>query len=189
MDHLDRYHKANPLKEGMSKEELRSKVPPVVSDRLFHLMLGELTRKDAAIVEGDLVRRKDHAVTLGGDQMDVREKILTAYEDGGFTPPYFKEVVASLGMSPGQAKDVLSLLVGEKLISKVKEDLYYSATAMTEIEKRLVAFLEENDEISMPQFKALTGTSRKYSVPLMEYFDSNQLTLRIGDVRRLRKKQ
>jgi len=187
LDHLGRYHEANPLKGGMSKEELKSKVPPVVSDRLFHMMLGELTRKDAIVVEGDQVRRKDHTVTLGIDQADIREKILSAYEKGGFTPPYFKEVSASVGMAPSQAKDVLSLLVKEKRLVKVKEELYFSASAMTEIEKRLVAFLKQNGEISMPQFKELTGTSRKYSVPLMEYFDASQLTLRIGDVRRLRK--
>ncbi len=142
MDHLDRYHKANPLKGGMSKEELKSKVPPVVSDRLFHLMLGELTRKDAVVAEGDLVRRKDHTVTLGGDQADVREKILEAYKTGGFTPPYFKEVAASMGMPPAQAKDVLSLLVKENQIAKIKEDLYFSSAVMTEIEKRLVDFLK-----------------------------------------------
>jgi selenocysteine-specific elongation factor len=187
LDHLDRYHQANPLKDGMPKEELKSKVPPVVSDRLFHLMLGELTRKDAVVVKGDLVRHRDHTVTLGIDQADIREKILAAYEKGGFTPPYFKEVAASLEMPPAQAKDVLSLLIGEKKVVKVKEDLCFSADAMADIESKLVAFLKQNGEISMPQFKELTGTSRKYSVPLMEYFDSNNLTLRIGDVRRLRK--
>jgi selenocysteine-specific elongation factor len=188
LDHLQRYHQANPLKDGMPKEELKSKVPPVVSDRLFHLMLGELTRKDAVVVEGDLVRRRDHTVTLGIDEADVREKILSAYENGGFTPPYFKEIAASLEMTPDQAKDVLSLLIGEKKVVKVKEDLCFSAAAITAIKTKLVDFLKRNDEISMPQFKELTGTSRKYSVPLMEFFDSSNLTLRIGDIRRLRKK-
>lgn len=187
MDHLDRYHQANPLKGGMPKEELKSKVPPVVSDKLFHLMLGELARKDAVVAEGDQVRRKDHTVTLGGDQADVRKKILDAYQNGGFTPPYFKEVAASLAMPPAKAKDVLSLLVNEKQLVKVKEELYFSTAAMKEIEKKLVDFLKQNGEISMPQFKEITGTSRKYSVPLMEYFDASQLTLRIGDVRQLRK--
>jgi selenocysteine-specific elongation factor len=187
LDHLDRYHRKNPLKDGMSKEELKSKVPPVVSDRLFHLMLGELTRKDAVVVEGDLVRHCDHTVTLGVDQADIREKILAAYENGGFTPPYFKEIAASLKMTPDQAKDVLLLLIGEKKVVKVKEDLCFSAGAIADIETKLVDFLKQNGEISMPQFKELTGTSRKYSVPLMEFFDSNNLTLRIGDLRRLRK--
>jgi len=90
-------------------------------------------------------------------------------------------------MTAAQGKDVLSLLLNEKKVVKVKEELYFSAGAMSDIESRLVAFLKENGEIAMPQFKELTGTSRKYSVPLMEYFDSSQLTLRIGDIRRLRK--
>jgi selenocysteine-specific elongation factor len=188
MDHLDRYHKANPLKEGMPKEELKSKVPPVVSDRLFHLMLNELTRKESVQVDGDQVRRTGHTVTLEIDQADAREKILSAYDAGGFTPPYFKDVASSLGMPPARAKEVLSLLVKEKQLVKVKEELYYSTAIMKDIEAKLVDFLKQNSEISMPQFKDLIGTSRKYSVPLMEYFDSNNVTLRVGDARRLRKK-
>ncbi len=187
MDHLDQYHRANPLKEGMPKEELKSKVPPVVNDKLFHLMLNQLAQKNLVIVAGDQVRSKNHEVTLGIDQADAREKILDTYENGGLTPPYFKDVAASLGMTTAQGKDVLSLLLNEKKVVKVKEELYFSAGAMSDIESRLVAFLKKNGEIAMPQFKELTGTSRKYSVPLMEYFDSSQLTLRIGDIRRLRK--
>ncbi len=187
LDHLDRYHQANPLKAGMPKEELKSKVPPVVSDKLFHLMLNEIIRKGIIIVDGDQVRRKDHTVRLEIDQADAREKILETYETGGFSPPYFKDVAASLKMPPARAKEVLSLLLKEKQVVKVKEELYFSATAIAEIETKLVDFLKKNGEISMPEFKDLTGTSRKYSVPLMEYFDAGQVTLRIGDVRRLRK--
>ena len=187
LNYLDRYHQANPLKPGMPREELKSKVPQVVSDKLYHLMLNELLRTEAVVLDGDLVRKRDHSVRLGTDQTDVKKKILEAYHTGGNAPPYFKDVAKSLGMAPAQAKDVLSLLVGEKEVVKVKEDLYFSAAAVTEIENKLIDFLERNGDISMPQFKELTGTSRKYSVPLMEYFDARNLTLRIGDVRRLRK--
>ncbi len=187
LDHLERYHKANPLKEGMPREELKSKVPPVVSDRLYHLMLNELVKKEALVLEGDLVRGKGHSVQLGTDQTDAREKILSAYRKGGFSPPYFKDIAKSMGMEPARIKDVLMHLVNEKEVVKVKEELYFSSAAMLDIEKRLVDFLKKNGEIAMPQFKELTGTSRKYSVPLMEYFDTKHLTIRIGDVRRLRK--
>jgi selenocysteine-specific elongation factor len=187
LEHLGHYHQANPLKAGMPREELKSKVPPVVSDKLYHLMLNELVRKAAVVLEGDLVRGKEHSVQLGTDQTDTREKILSAYRKGGLEPPYFKDVANSMGMEPARIKDVLMHLVNEKEVVKVKEELYFSAAAMADIEKKLVDFLKKNGEIAMPQFKELTGASRKFSVPLMEYFDSRNLTLRIGDVRRLRK--
>ena len=185
--YLARYHRANPLREGMPREELKSKVPPVVGDKFYHLMLGELVREEAVAVDGDLVRQQGHAVHLGMDQADCRAKILAAYEAGGFAPPYFKDVAGAVGTPSARAKEVMALLVNEKQVVKVKEDLYFSAAAMAEIENRLVAFLAREGEISMPQFKELTGMSRKYSVPLMEYFDSKNLTLRVGDLRRLRR--
>ena len=70
---------------------------------------------------------------------------------------------------------------------KVKEDLYFHSEAIEDLRNRLVAFLMENQEITTPQFKEMTGASRKYVIPLIEYFDAKNVTLRIGDSRRLRK--
>lgn len=186
--HLKHYHGANPLKTGMSKEELKSKVPPMVSDKLYHLMLNGLIRGKKVIVEGETIRDADHKVTLGIDQADAKKKILAAYEKNGLTPPYFKDVASEINMNLAGAKDVLLLLIEEGKLLKAKEDLYFSSQAMSALKEKLIDFLVNNEEISMSQFKELTGTSRKYSVPLLEYFDSQNVTLRIGDVRKLRKK-
>lgn len=186
--HLKHYHKINPLKTGMSKEELKSKVPPMVSDKLYHLMLNDLIRSNRVILEGEYIRDADHRVKLGLDQAKAKEKILSAYEQNGLMPPYFKDVAAGLNMDLADAKDVLSLLVKEGKLAKAKEDLYFSSQAISTLEEKLIAFLVQNQEISMTQFKDLTSTSRKYSVPLLEYFDSRNITLRVGDVRKLRKK-
>ena len=148
LEHLGRYHQANPLKTGMPREELKSKVPPVVSDKLYHLMLNELVRKAAVVLEGDLVRGKEHSVQLGTDQTDTREKILSAYRKGGLEPPYFKDIADSMGMEPARIKDVLLHLVTEKEVVKVKEDLYFSSAAVADIEKKLIDFLKKNGEIA-----------------------------------------
>jgi selenocysteine-specific elongation factor len=71
---------------------------------------------------------------------------------------------------------------------KIKEDLYFHRRAVEELEKRLIDFLKKNGEITTPQFKEMTGTSRKYTIPLIEYFDLSQITVRVGDSRVLRKK-
>jgi selenocysteine-specific elongation factor len=188
IEQLEGYHKSNPLKTGMPKEELKSKCPATVGDKLFYLMLQQLIKDQTVVLDEDSIRLASHKVRLGGSQTELKQKILAAYQESGLTPPYFKDIAGSLGMDPGEAKDVLILLVGEEKLTKVREDLYFCSRAMAEIREKLVAFLEKNEEISMSQFKELSGVSRKYSVPLMEYFDSNHLTLRIGDIRKLRKR-
>ena len=73
-----------------------------------------------------------------------------------------------------------------EMIVKVKEDLYFNADAVKDLQKRLVDFIKTHGEISTPQFKEMTGVSRKYLIPLIEYFDAQNVTIRIGDIRKLR---
>jgi selenocysteine-specific elongation factor len=187
-EQLDAYHRANPLKAGMPKEELRSKCPTGVGDKLFHLILQLLIKDEQVVTEEEWIRLASHRVRLAVNQAEIKEKMLAAYRDSGLTPPYFKDLTATLGMTPGEAKDVLMLLVGEQALVKIREELYFHAQAIAALQEKLVRFLEASEEISMPQFKELSGVSRKYAVPLMEFFDSRHVTLRIGDIRKLRRR-
>ena len=184
---LAAYHQRHPLKAGMPKEELKSKVPEAAGGKLFTLVLGQMAEEKAVAQEGDLVRLGAHKISLGADQADVRDKILDLYRKHGLTPPYFKEVGGLLDIGAGAAKDVLLLLVDEGRMVKVKEDLYFHSDAIEDLKRRLVDFLKQHQEITTPQFKEMTGASRKYVIPLLEYFDAKNVTLRIGDSRRLRK--
>ena len=184
--YLESYHKANPLKDGMSKEELKSKFPPVLNPKAFHMLLEIMTGKDAIAVEEDTVRLASHTVSLAVDEAELREQIADAYEKGGLTPPYFKEVAAGLPVDASKARDILMHMVSEKTIVKVKEDLFFDSRALEGLKQRLVEFLRANKEITTPQFKEMTGASRKYVIPLLEFFDSNKVTLRVGDSRQLR---
>ncbi|OQX02447.1 MAG: selenocysteine-specific translation elongation factor [Desulfobacteraceae bacterium IS3] len=187
-EYLDAYHKANPLKPGMSREELRSKFPSEMSTKLFTLILNQLIKDKEIVLEEDTVRLAAYTVSLQADQADVREKILDAYIKGGLTPPYFKELDKTLGIDSAQAYDVLMLLTDEGKIIKVKEDLYFHADAVNNLKEKTVAFLTANEDMSAPQFKDIAGVSRKFLIPLLEYFDSKHLTIRVGDIRKLRKK-
>ncbi|GAB6097935.1 selenocysteine-specific translation elongation factor [Desulfatiferula olefinivorans] len=186
-DYLARYHEANPLKEGMSKGELKSKFPPDLGVKLYNLIINHLLGDGTLVQEGDLVRLSSHTVALKVDQEELKEKILSAYKDSAHTPPYFKTLAEELGASPAQAKDVLMLLVNEKSLVKIKEDLYFYSEALAEIQTRLVDYLTAHQDISAPQFKDLTGgLARKYLIPLLEYFDMKNITIRVGDTRQLR---
>ena len=184
---LQAYHQAFPLKSGMSKEELRSKFPHLGGGKLFVLVLNQMVRTKEVVQEENSVRLADHKVSLGMDQAEARQQIREAYGQSGLTPPYFRELIRSQEMDPDQARDVLLLLVEEGVIIKAKEDLYFDAASVDQLKAKLVDFLVAHGEISTPQFKEMTGVSRKYVIPLIEYFDAQNITIRIGDVRRLRK--
>jgi len=185
--HLERYHKTYPLKTGMPKEELKTKLPPNLSPKLFNLMMNQMLKDGDIRVVEDTVHLASHTVALGADQEDIRDKILKTYRESGLQPPYFKELGKQLTADPSRARDVLNLLVKEGRLVKVKEDLFFDADTVTRLKQRLVEFLTVNGEISTPQFKEMTAVSRKYVIPLIEFFDAQNFTIRIGDIRKLRK--
>lgn len=180
------YHKKFPLKTGLIKEELRSRTTGSRNPKLFNYIIKQLSQGGIIVQEKEVVRLKEHRVTLAQDQEKARQKIEKIYAKGGLQPPYFKDLKEDF---PGNtAIDVLGVMVKEGLLLKIKEDLYFHRRAVEELEKRLIDFLKKHGEITTPQFKEMTGTSRKYTIPLIEYFDLSQITVRVGDSRVLRKK-
>jgi selenocysteine-specific elongation factor len=184
--YLDSYHRGNPLKTGMPKEELRSKIPGLQGSKLFNLTINQMIKDKEIVSEENTVRLTSHTVSLGVDQADIRKRILDVYRKNGLTPPYFKELSKTINVESSRAKDVLMFLMDEGLIVKVKEDLYFHAKAVEDLQQRLVDYLVSHKEMSTPQFKEMTGVSRKYLIPLIEYFDAQNVTIRIGDIRKLR---
>jgi selenocysteine-specific elongation factor len=185
--HLADYHRAHPLKPGMSKEELKTKFPPFLSSKLFNLTLNQMVKEKQIAQEENTVRLTSHTISLGSKQTDVKNKILETYLQAGLQPPYFKELAKAIDADPKRSKDILMHLVNQGDIIKVKADLYFHAATIEKLKQKLVAYLEARGEINTPQFKDMTGVSRKYVIPLAEYFDSTNVTLRVGDVRKLRK--
>ena len=187
LDQLKTYHAKNPLKAGMPREELRSKFPAHIHPKLAPQVLNQMLNNAELAAEEDTIRLPAHRVSLAVDQSQLREKIVQAYLRGGITPPYFKEICQSLNVEARDARDVLQLLVEENQLVKVKEDLYFQRKAIDDLKERLVAFLRDKGAITTPEFKDMTGASRKYVIPLAEYFDANNVTIRVGDTRQLRK--
>ena len=187
IEYLTKYHQANPLKAGMPKEELKSKFPRLSDAKLFNMVLNQMIKSKQVVQEENTVRLEKHRVSLGQDQSDIRDKILKAYQKNGLQPPYFRDVVKTLNADPKRTKEVLMLMVEEGQIVKTKDDLYFHASAVDELKNRLVDFLKSHGEITTPQFKEMTGASRKYVIPLIEYFDAKNVTLRVGDSRKLRR--
>jgi len=179
------YHKRFPLKEGLAKEELRSRMAGNVREKLFNKLLNDLINGSAVVRERDTIRAASHRVTLHKKQEEARAKIEKTYLKAGLEPSYFKDLDKAIVQGGG--RDVLETMVKDGTLIKVKEDLYFHKTPIEDLKTRLVHHIKEKGEITTPDLKTLTGVSRKYTIPLIEYFDKIQLTVRIGDKRILRK--
>ncbi|MGA8831506.1 MAG: selenocysteine-specific translation elongation factor [Desulfomonilaceae bacterium] len=183
-DRLGHFHMDNPLKEGISKQELRSLTPG--SDRLFKIALDELISKGSLVDQGDTIRASTHKVRLKDNEKNVREKLFATLHKQENAPPLFKELVVQVGADPKQVKSLLSVLEKEGKIVKIKEEMYFSTDFIKNVREQLVKRLKNEGSITPSKFQEITKTSRKYNIPLLEYFDREKITLRIGDQRVLR---
>jgi len=188
LEKLETYHDTNPLKEGMPAQELKSKFKYVNDARFFNILFNRLEKEKAIIQDKNLVKLAGFEVALQVDQHEVKEKILGVYKKSGLTPPFFRSICRDLNIDQKTAKDVLQMLIDEKEVIKTKDDLFFESSAIAGLEGNLIEFLKANEKITTPEFKDMTGISRKFVIPLIEYFDSIHLTIRVEDHRRLRRK-
>ncbi|GAB7023509.1 selenocysteine-specific translation elongation factor [Salidesulfovibrio brasiliensis] len=184
---LGEFHKKHSMKPGVQRGELASTWGRGIPPKLLHLVLERLMKKGDVVGDQEILRLKDHKVSLASDTAKVRELILGAYEKGGIRPPNLKDVLEPTKMDFKQAAPVFRLLQEQGHLVKIKEEMYYHAPALEDIRNRIIAFFEDNEEMGAQDFKGLTDLSRKFAIPVLEYFDKERLTVRVGDVRRLRK--
>jgi selenocysteine-specific elongation factor len=183
---LGEYHQAYPLRPGLNKEELRTRVPALSDNKLLTFILEKLTEAKAVGVEQDMIHLFDHRPSLAKEHEEIESRLLHTYEKADLTPPYFKDVSASLTGKADQHREVLELMLNKGVLVRVKDDLYFHHKALERVKKQIREFLKENKELTTPQFKEITGLTRKYLIPLLEYFDTQGLTMRLGDTRVLR---
>ncbi len=182
---LGRFHKENPLRPGIPKEELRTRIAGL-PEKVFGIALRRLGGEDI-VLEGDVVRLKTHKVSLGEAQSEIREKIEEVYLKAGFQPRRMEEVWEELGISRKEDREVAQVLVGEGVLVRVKDDLLYHRDNLETVKETLAGYLSKNGEISASNFRDLLGITRKHAIPLLEHLDSIRFTMRIGDNRVLRK--
>ena len=182
------FHQQNPLKTGLAKEELRSQLRPTVDQKVLYALLNNLAKKGMIEQIGAEVKLSGYTVTLQVNEQEMEQKIGELYQQAGLTPPNLKEVLAAFTQFPEkQIRQVIDLLLARGTLLKINESLCFHASAIQQLQENVVAFIRKEGEIDAPRFKELTGLTRKFSIPLLEYFDKIKLTIRIDDKRVLRK--
>jgi len=186
--HLAEFHAREPMKPGVARGALASGWGRRLSPKLFHLVLEGLVRKGSIASDAELLRLPGHRVSLASDAASLREKLLAAYEAGGETPPNLKDVLEPLGVSFKEAAAVFKVLLDEGALVKVKEEMYFARAPLNAVVGRTWAFFADHEEMTPQDFREVSKLSRKYAIPLLEYFDKEKLTVRVGDNRRWRKR-
>jgi selenocysteine-specific elongation factor len=167
------FHASKPLLPGIAKTDLAAGLPPFLLDALLN--------SPSLACEGDTVRLRSHRVVLKQDEEQARAAIERAFEQAGLAVPAVAEVLAKSGVEPARARTLMQILLREKRLVRIGDDLVFHHAALAQL--RLMLAGRKSARFSVPEFKDWTGISRKYAIPLLEYLDREHVTRREGDER------
>jgi selenocysteine-specific elongation factor len=168
------FHQRTPLLPGIARQELRGGAPVFVLDAL----LADLKE---TVAEGDLVRSPGHKLVLTEDEQQARGKIERAFEEAGLAVPAMALVLAGSGVEAARARSLLQILLREKRLLRISDELVFHHTAIARLHQLLSS--HKGERFRVPEFKEWTGISRKYAIPLLELLDRERITRREGDER------
>ncbi len=182
------YHQKNPLQAGISKEELKAALADTVSVKLFNMVLASLGKKGIIVSDKDSIRLAAHHVQLAVDEDALHQSIASTYAQAGLAPPSLTDVLNHFRDQKAKAQTIVKLMLKDGELIKINEDLCFARAVLDKLRDEYKAQLIRDGQATPASFKDLTGLSRKYIIPLMEYFDASKLTVRVGDHRILREK-
>ena len=183
-DKVERFQKENPLLPGILREDLRASLGKRVRSETFRAALEELVAQKKLDAPGELVKKAGSEIALLPEEAKAKEEIEAAFASASLAVPSVKEVLAKLAVESKRAEKLLQILLREKSLVRVSPELVFHRQALAQLKEQLVAYKKtKGDRITVPIFKELTGISRKYAIPLLEYLDRERVTRRAGDER------
>jgi selenocysteine-specific elongation factor len=188
MNDITAYLAANPLKGGIGKEELKTRLPKRSDQRFFTPLLTALERDGLIVPDRDIVRLAGQLVCSTPAVDGLGNKIAVFITDGGVEPPTMKEIIERFGCDEKTARDNLALLTRSGEVVRISADLFYSVDALNGLRETLILLLGEKREIIPSDYRERTNLSRKFLIPLLEHFDSEKVTIRVGEKRVLRRR-
>jgi selenocysteine-specific elongation factor len=179
---VDWFHAKEPLLPGIPRAQLRGALPENAPAAALDLVLARLA--PALVAEGEWVRSRDHQPRLSPAQQALLARLRGESRDAGLEPPTLREWSERLGVD---ARPLLAHLEREGALVRAPGELWFSRDAVEALRGRVVEWIRAHGPLDTPSYKKLIGTTRKHAVPLMELLDAQQLTLRRGETRILRR--
>ena len=190
LQELQKYHDAYPLREGISREELRTTLErgEGVGQKVFAMSLRDLEKKGKIISEKEMVRLTGHHVRLKDEMEGLRKDLSQIYREAGLTPPTVREILERFSDRKKEVENLIRVMIRDGILVRISEDLNFHGDALERLREDYRRILVSDGQATPASFKELTGLSRKFIIPLMEYFDMTKLTMRAGDHRILRER-
>ena len=187
---LKGYHERNPLREGLSREELRTTLErgERAGQKIFTMALRELEKKGEIAAEKEMIRLSGHRVQIQGEMEELRAELSDLYRNGGLAPPTVREVLERFPDRKKEISSLIQVMTREGVLVRISEDLNFHRDSLAKLREDYRQLLLRDVQATPASFKELTGLSRKFIIPLMEYFDMTKLTMRAGDHRILRER-
>jgi selenocysteine-specific elongation factor len=182
---LGDHHRAEPLSEGLPREEVRGRVFARAGDGVFERVVTDL-QQGGRLAGRDRLALASHRVSLSADEERARQAIDAAFRAGGLRPPEPQAVATAHGIAPDVLDRLLKLLVRQRVLVRV-DTLLFSEQALQQLKAEVsslrAAAPDGQARIDVATFKERYGVSRKYAIPLLEYLDRERVTRRVGDAR------
>ncbi len=181
------FHAAHPIQSGMDMEELRDKLPYPIAPKLFRAFLEQLETEKRIVRDANFLRLPEHKIRLRDPEKGLVAKIKTLLGANPAAPPDLKQIEKEMGVEKARLSEVMRVMEKERSIIRIAPDLFFLGDCIDRIKSDLQRHLSKNNNLTPGSFRDLFGTSRKYTIPLLEYFDREGITVRVGDSRRLKK--
>ena len=175
------FHDANPLVAGMSKEELRGRLG--AGPEVFEALLGQAVKQKQIEIAGEALRLPGRGVVMKDEEAESKKIIEQAFASAGLQVPSLREVLSGLKVDKMRAQKIVTLLLRDKVLVKISDDLVFHQTALAGLRQKIADLKKTTATIDVGRFKEITGVSRKYAIPLLEYLDRERVTRRVGNER------
>jgi len=180
---LEKYHAVYPLRPGVSKEEIRSRFFPGMSNKLFSALMDIYQVDEVINITGENIAAQGFQPEPQGEQVQLFRKIEGEYLAAGFQTPGWEDIKSRHRLVPAESEEILNYFINKKVLVKLEDNVLIHRANLDKARVLLVGFLEEKGEITLGEARDLLNTSRKFALPVMAYFDKERITRRIDDKR------
>lgn len=190
---VDEFHRREPLAKGMPREALREKLFAFLPQEVFQAVIESLETSAKIVADRETIRLGTHERKLSPVETAFNEKIKAIYKNAGLEVPKLEDAIGEsikgTDLTPQNARKLFQIFLDSGELVKVTEEFYFAKNFIDELAASLRQFADKSSDrlIDVPKFKEVAGVSRKYAIPLLEYFDREHITSRAGDKRYVQK--
>jgi len=191
IDFIESRHAKDPVAGGVSREATREHIFKFAAPDLFNSVIATLQAESRIVAEREIIRSAKHTAEFSDSQKQVLNQLRYIYRADNYEVPKLDEALTAAaqatGIDAGQARKLFQIMLSSNEVVKITGELYFSRAAIDSLISKTRGFVSQSSDrlIDVSSFKELAGISRKYAIPLLEYFDREKVTMRLGDKRKV----